>query len=69
MDFLLPVRSYNNTDSPIGLLNLENTVIAVGISLLFCLQAEIEGFPVLEATISDFSLPVKSHNILGSFIG
>ena len=29
LDFILPVRSYDNTDSPIGLLDLKNTVIAV----------------------------------------
>ena len=44
LDCLLPVRSYNNTDSYMGLLNLENIVIAVGILFLSCLQAEIEVF-------------------------
>ena len=58
LDFILPVRSYNITDSPIGLLDLENIVITVRISFLSCLQAEIEVYPVLEA--ADFSLPVKS---------
>ena len=37
LDFILPVRSYNNTDSPIVLLDLENIVMAVGISFLSCL--------------------------------
>ena len=69
MDFILPVRSHNNTDNPIGLLDLENTVIAVGISFISCLLAEIEIFPVFEAAILDFSLTVKSYNISGSFIG
>ena len=64
---ILPVRSHNNSDSPIGLSHLEH--IAVGISLLSCLQAEIEVIPVLEAAILDFSLLVKSYNIPGSFIG
>ena len=68
MVFILPVRSHNNTDSPIGLQDLENIVIAVGISFRSCLQAEVEVLPVLEAAILDFSLPVKSYNIPGSFI-
>ena len=33
--FILPVRSDINTDSHIGLLDLENIVIALGISILF----------------------------------
>ena len=43
--FILRVRSHNNTDSAIGLLDLENTVTAVGIAFLSGLQAEIEVFP------------------------
>ena len=46
------------------MLYLKNIVIAVGISFIFCLQAEIEVYPVL-----DFSLSVKSYNISGSSIG
>ena len=57
---ILPVRSHNNTDSPIGLLDLENIVIAVEILFLSCVQAEIEVFPVLEAAILDISLPFKN---------
>ena len=53
MDFTLPVRFYNNTDSPIGLLDLENILIAVEISFLSCLKADIEVYPVLEAAILD----------------
>ena len=68
MDFILPVWSYNNTDSPIGLLDLKNIVIAVGISFLSCLQPEIEVHAVLEAAIFDFSLPIKSYTIPGSSI-
>ena len=65
---VLPVRSLSNIDSPFGLLDLENIVIAVGISFLSYQQAEIEVYLVLEATILDFSLPVKSYYILGSSI-
>ena len=68
MDFILPVRSYNNTDIPIGLLDLKDIVIAVGISFLSCLQAEVEVFPVLQVAILAFLLSVKSHNNLGSSI-
>ena len=60
LDFILPVRYYNNTDSPIGLLDLENLIIDVGISFLSCLQAEIDIYSVLESAILDFLLPVKS---------
>ena len=42
--------------------------IVVGISFLLSLSAEIEVYPVLEAAILDFSLPVKSYNIPGSSI-
>ena len=69
LGFLLPVRFHNNTDSPIGLLDFENIVLAVGISFLSCLQADIEVFPVWEAAILDFSVLVKSYNIPGSSIG
>ena len=44
MVFILPVRPHDNTDSPIGLLDLASVVVAVGISFLYCLQAEIEVF-------------------------
>ena len=47
----------------------ENMGIAVGISLLSCIRAEIEVYQVLEAAILDFSLPVRLYNILGSSIG
>ena len=69
MVFILPVRSHNNTDSLIGLLDLENIVIAVGISFLSCLQAEIEVFPDLDVAILNFSLPIESYNIPGSSLG
>ena len=69
LDFILPVRSYKNTHCPNGLLDLENIVIAVGISFLSRLQTEIEVFPVLQVAILAFLLSVKSHNNLGSSIG
>ena len=63
LHFILPVRSYNHTTCPIRLLDLENIAIAVGISFLSYLflsylQAEIQVYPVLEAAILDFPLPV-----------
>ena len=71
LDSTLSVRPYNNTDSPIGQLDLENIVIAVPVGILFpsWLQAEIEVYSVLEATILDFSPPLKSHNIFCNCIG
>ena len=65
MDVILPVISYNNTDSPIGLLDLKYLDIAVENSCPSCLQVEIEVYPVLEFTILDFSLLVESYNIPG----
>ena len=58
-----------SADSPFGLLDFENIVLAVRIPFLSCLKAEIEVYPVLEAAILDLLLPVKSNNISGSFIG
>ena len=43
--------------------------VAVGIALLSSLQAKILVFPVLEAAILDFLLPVMSYNLLSSSIG
>ena len=42
--------------------------LAVGITFLSCLQAKIEVYSVMKATILDLSLSVKSYNILGSSI-
>ena len=52
--------------SPIGKLDPENIGIAVGISLIYCLEAKIHAFEVwrLSSWISLF--PVSSHSILMS---
>ena len=63
MDFLLPVWLNSIPLSPFGLLHLENVGLAVEISFLCHLQAELYVVPVLEATILDFPLPVWSYNI------
>ena len=58
MDFLLPVWFSSILLFSVGLLDLENVGLAVEISFLSHLQAEIKVFPVLEAAILDFPLPV-----------
>ena len=44
--FPLPVWSHYSLVSPIGKLDPENIGIAVGISLISCLEAEIHAFEV-----------------------
>ena len=68
MVFIFPFTSDDNIDSLIELQDLENIVLAVEISFYARLQAKTEVFPVLEAAIFDFSFPVKSYNIPGTFI-
>ena len=46
-----------------GKLDPENIGIAVGISLIFCLEAEIHAFYVLRPPFWIFPLPVLSHSI------
>ena len=53
----------------VGLPDLENVGVAVDISFLSHLQAEIKVFPVLEAAILDFPLPVWLYIILLCPIG
>ena len=50
--------------SPIGKLDPENIGIAVGISLISCLGAEIHAFEVEWLPSGIFLLPVWSHSIL-----
>ena len=44
--FLLPVQSHSILVSPDGKLDPENIGMAVGISLISCLEAEIHAFEV-----------------------
>ena len=44
--FPLPVRSHSHVMSPNGKLDPENIGIAVGISLISCLEAKIDAFEV-----------------------
>ena len=46
MDFPLPVSSYSILVTSIGLIDLKNVGLAIGISLISCLQAEIYVLPV-----------------------
>ena len=52
--------------SSIGKLNPGNIGIAVGNSLISCLEAEIHAFEVLKLPSWIFPLPVRSHSILMS---
>ena len=58
MDFLLPVWFSSVLLFSVGLLDLENVGLAVEILFLSHLQAKIKVFPILEAAILDFPLPV-----------
>ena len=53
--FLLPIQSHSILMSPNGKLDPKNIDIAVEISLISYLEAEIHAFEVLEAAILDFS--------------
>ena len=56
--FPLPVQSHSIIMSPIGKLDPENIGIAVGISLISCLEAEIHAFEVWRPPSWIFTLPV-----------
>jgi hypothetical protein len=51
---------------PNGKLDPENIDVAVGISLIPCLEAEIHAFEVQRPPSWIFPLPVRSHSILMS---
>ena len=61
--FPFPVWSHCSLVSPIGMRDTENIGIAVGISLIFCLGAEIYAFEVLRPPSWIFLLPVWSHSL------
>ena len=62
-NFPLSVWSHSLLVSLIGKLDPENIGIAVGISLISWLGAEIHAFEVLRPPSWIFSLPVRSHSI------
>ena len=62
-NFPLPVRSHSLLVSLIGKLDLKNIGIAVGISFISCLGAEIHAFEVWRPPSWIFPLPVRSHSI------
>ena len=64
--FAFPVRSHSILMSPDGKLDPENIGIAVGISLISCLEAEIHAFEVWRPPSWIFAFPVPSHSILMS---
>ena len=61
--FPLPVWSHSILMRPNGKLDPENIGIAVGISLISCLGAEIHAFEVWRPPSWIFPLPVWSHSI------
>ena len=64
--FLLPVQSHSILMSPNGKLDPKNIGIAVGISLISCLEAEKHAFEVKRPPSRIFPFPVQSHSILMS---
>ena len=67
--FLLPVWARGIRPSPIGKLDPKTMGVAVGIALIFNVQAEIHAFEVYRPLSWSFPLPVWSHSILMSPIG
>ena len=61
--FPLPVWSHSLLVSLIGKLDPENIGMAVRISLISCLGAEIQAFEVVWPSSWIFPLPVRSHSI------
>ena len=61
--FILPVWSHSLLVSPIGKLDPENIGIAVEISLISCLEAEIHAFGVWRLPSWIFQLPVWSPSL------
>ena len=63
MTFPLPVHSHSVLMSPNGKLDPENIGIAVEISLISCLEAEIHAFEVLRPPSWIFPLPVCLYSL------
>jgi hypothetical protein len=66
LDFPLPVRSHNIMDTPIEYVDLENIDMAVVISYLSCLQAEIYVFKVkFRSGVRhlEFLFPIRSYSM------
>ena len=66
MNFSLPVWLHNVLLSSIGLPDSDNVGLAIEISFPSHLQADIKVFPVFEAVILVFPLPVWLYSILCS---
>ena len=64
MHFPLPVGSHSIFMSLNAMLDPEKTGIAVGISLISCLGAEIHAFEVQRPPSWIFTIPVRSHSLL-----
>ena len=64
--FLLPVWARFIRPSQVGKLDPKTIGVAVGITLISCMQAEIHTFEVFRPPSRICSLPVRSHSILMS---
>ena len=66
LDYPLPVWLHSLRSSLVGMLDPKNLGLAVGISLISCLEAEIHAFEVWRPPSWIFPFPVWSHSILMS---
>jgi hypothetical protein len=69
LKFGLPVSRWSLFDSIIEFSDPRNMQIAVGISLLSCIAAEIQVRPVLAAAILNLSFPVLKYGLRSLFDG
>jgi hypothetical protein len=69
LNFSLPVSRWSLHNSAIEFPDLKNMQIAVGISLLSCIEAEIQVRPVLAAAILNLSFPVSKYGLRSLFDG
>jgi hypothetical protein len=65
----LPVSRWSLPDSAIEFFDPENIQIIIGISLLSCIEAEIQVHPVLAAAILNLSFPVSKYGLRSLFDG
>jgi hypothetical protein len=68
LNIWLPVSIWSLSDGIIEYPDSKNMQIAVGISLLSCIEAEIQVHPVLAAAIFNFWLPVLRWSLPDSAI-
>ena len=69
LNFALPVSRWSLPNSAIEFPDPKNMKIVVGISLLSCIEAEIQVYPVLAAAILNLSFPVSKYGLRSFFDG